>query len=45
MITAKAIVRGRDRRDNAHHIALKLGNDPEQNPVSPDVGMKTRTTL
>ena len=39
MISPKAVGRRRDRRDDAHHIALKLGNDPEQNLVSPDVGM------
>jgi hypothetical protein len=31
--------RRQSRRHNAHHIAHKLGNDPEQNLVSPDVGM------
>jgi hypothetical protein len=36
MISLKAIAGRPDRRD---HIALKLGNDPEQNLVSPDVGM------
>jgi hypothetical protein len=44
MISPKAIVRRGGRRDNAHrddahHIALKLGNDPDQNLVSPDVEM------
>jgi hypothetical protein len=32
-------VRRLDRRGNAHHIALKLGNDLDQNLVLPDVGM------
>jgi hypothetical protein len=40
MIAPAAIpYRRQSRRDNAHRIALKLGNDPDQILVSPDVGM------
>ena len=39
MIAPQPPVSPQPRRDNAHHIALKFGNDPEQHLVSPDVGV------
>jgi hypothetical protein len=38
MMIPEAIGRRRDRRDNAHHIALKLGNDRSRASF-PDVVM------